>query len=149
MISSYFSNLPVRLYSMEVVFQILKILKIVCISTCYKACFVELFRSSSGEVYLPWRSSSRFSNCENCVGLYWTCPTNFTKHVLLISCYLGHLPVRSVFLIFKIVKIVLGPSGRVLQMLQSMFLLISSYLGHLPVRLSSMEVIFQILKFLK
>jgi hypothetical protein len=55
-------------------------------------------------------------------GLYWTSPTIVTKHVLLISTYLGHLPMRSssmevVFQIFNI----LGSTRLVLQMLQSMF----------------------------
>ena len=58
--------------------------------------------------------------------LYWTSPTNVTKHVLLISSYLGHLPVRSssmevVFQIFKNFKIVLGTTELFQQMLQRMF----------------------------
>jgi hypothetical protein len=58
--------------------------------------------------------------------IYWTIPTNITKHVFLISSYLGHLPVMSssmevVFPILKNLKIVWGFTGIVLQMLQSMF----------------------------
>jgi hypothetical protein len=68
----------------------------------------------------------RLPDFENCFGLYWTSATNVTKHVLLISSYLGHLPVRScsmevVFQILKISKIVLGSTELVQQIIQSMF----------------------------
>jgi hypothetical protein len=67
-----------------------------------------------------------FQDLENSCGLYWTSPTNVTKHVFLICSYLGHLPVKlpsmeAVFQIFKILKMVLGSTGLVRQMLQSMF----------------------------
>ena len=119
--------------SMEVVFQIFKIFKIVLCSTglvlnCYKACFVDfqLFRSYSSEVVFNGGRLPNFQNFQNYYGLYRTSPTIVTNHVLLISNYLGHFPVRSstrevVFQIFKILNIVLGSTGLVLQMLQSMF----------------------------
>jgi hypothetical protein len=46
---------------------------------------------------------------------------NVRKHVLLISSYLGHIPVISSSKTSKIFKIVLGSTGLDLQMLQSMF----------------------------
>jgi hypothetical protein len=100
---------------MEVVFIILNILKIV-FSLNFQT-FFSKFVFHGGHI-------PDFHNFEF-FGLYWTSPTIVTKHVLLISSYLGHLPVRSssmevVFRILKILKIVLGSTGLVLQMLQSM-----------------------------
>jgi hypothetical protein len=53
---------------------------------CYKACFVDfqLFRLSSSEVVFHEGRPPDFQNFEKCFGLYWTSPTNVTKHVLLI-----------------------------------------------------------------
>jgi hypothetical protein len=67
-----------------------------------------------------------FQNFGNYFGFYWTSPTNVTKYVLIISSYFVHLPIRTptmevVFQIFNFFLIVLGSTGLVLQMLQSMF----------------------------
>jgi hypothetical protein len=51
-----------------------------------------------------------FENFENCFSLYLSRSTNVTNHVLLISSYLSHRPVRLssmevVFQIFKFFRI--------------------------------------------
>jgi hypothetical protein len=78
------------------------------------------------EVFFHGGRLPDFQNFENYFCLYLSRPKTVTKHVLLISSYLRHLPVRSssmevVFQIFKILEIVLGSTGLYLQMLQSMF----------------------------
>jgi hypothetical protein len=88
---------------MEVVFIIFQILKIVLVST------FQLFQTFSSEFVFHGGRLPDFHN----FGLYWTSHTNVTKHVLLISSHLGHLPERSssmkvVFQILKILKIVLA-----------------------------------------
>jgi hypothetical protein len=62
-------------------------------------CFVDfqLFRSSSSEVVFLEGCLPDLLFFLNCCRLNWTIPTNVTKHVLLISSSLCHLPVRSVF----------------------------------------------------
>ena len=64
-----------------------------------KACFADfhLFKSSSREVVFHGGPLPDFES----LGLYWTSPTNVTNHVLLISSYLGHLPVRSTISYFS------------------------------------------------
>ena len=54
----------------------------------------QLYRSSSSEVVFHGGSLPDFRNFQNCVGLFWTSPTNVTKHVLLISSYFTTSPDR-------------------------------------------------------
>jgi hypothetical protein len=101
---------------MEVVFHIFKIFTIVFVSTLVgiqmlQTMFVDLqlFRSSSSEVVFHGGRLPDSDNFENHVHLYLSRPKNVTKHVLLISSYLGHRPKRSssmevVFQIFKFSK---------------------------------------------
>jgi hypothetical protein len=109
------------------VFRIFKIFKIVLgsiglvLQMLQSMLFIyfHLFRSSSSEGAFHGGRLPDLDNFENCFGLYWTSPTDVTKHVLFISIYLGRLPVRSssMEVVFQILKIVLGSTGLVLHML--------------------------------
>jgi hypothetical protein len=118
---------------------IFKILKIVFVST------FQLFKSSSSEVVFHAGRPPFFFK----VVFVLSRPKNVTKHLLLISSYFGHLPVRSssmgvVFHIFNNNKNCVGLYLISPKNVRKQVLLISSFLGHLPVRSSSMEVVFNI-----